>query len=231
MDTKERVSFVELITIIALTTILITISAPMYANHRARNKLLLELEKLKSISQYISNESGVMSYSFTSLKEIPKDFHINSNGAIAINTDDIASGSSISLVPTLTSGAIVWNCVIKGLDQFQIPKPCKGSLISQKSLVKSLYDPTKDLDSFTIIQHGQECITVNCTIYKCTITQINGRRWLAQYIDQLNLIQLYKEDSNYLINLYTNNLTIDPSIVDSELLQQFVDESIRLFNS
>lgn len=129
---KEGVSFVELITIIAISSILITIAAPMYANHRIRSRLLLELEKLKSISQYISNESGVISYSFESFEEIPRNFHIKPSGAIALNTDDIVTGSSISLVPTLTSGAIIWNCVSKGLTKFQIPS-CKGNAISQKN--------------------------------------------------------------------------------------------------
>ena len=99
-----------------------------------------------------------------------------------------------------------------------------------QNLVKSLYDPTKDPDIFTFIRFGRDDLTANCIKHKCTITEINGKRWLAQHIDQLNIIQLYKEDSSYLINLYTDNLSVDPSIVNSGLLQQFVDESMGIFN-
>ena len=231
MDTIEGTSFFELTVIIALVTVLIFIAMPVYANHRVRNRILLELEKLRSISQYVTNESGTINYSLKDLKNIPSSFHIKDNGAIALNTNEIVASSSISLVPTLTSGAIIWKCISIGLAQSQTPKPCKRGSTSKKRLVESLYDPAKDPDTFTFIQSGEEGLKVNCITYKFTIAEINRKRWLAQYIDQLNIIQLYKEDSDYLINLYTDNLTIDPSIVNSELLQQFVDESMRLFNS
>ncbi|API86978.1 pilin [Francisella uliginis] len=226
MDTREKVSLVELITVIALATVLISITMPIYANHRVRNRILLELEKLKSISQYVTNESGTINYSLEDLKNIPSSFHIDDNGVIALNTNNIVASSSISLVPTLTSGAIIWKCISIGLAQSQTPEPCVSDSTPKKNLVKSLYDPAKDPDTFTFIQSGEVGLKANCITYKCTIAEIKGKRWLAQYIDQLNIIQLYKEDSDYLINLYTDNLTIDPSIVNSELLQQFVDESM-----
>ncbi|MED7789043.1 pilin [Francisella sp. 19X1-34] len=222
MDAKEEISFVELITVIAFIIVITTMVAPVYANHRVRNRIFSELEKLKTISQYISNESGVINYSFENLTNIPKDFYIKPGGAIALNTDNIVTGSSISLVPTLTSGAIVWSCVSIGLSKLQIPKSCKQNSTYRKKFVKSLYDLTKDSDSFIVIQHGQEEVMVKCTVHKCTITEINGKRWLAQYIEQLNTIQLYKEDSDYLIYIQESNLSIDPSLVDSELLQQFI---------
>lgn len=231
MDIKEGTSLVELIAIIALTTILISIAIPVYANHRVRNKIFSELEKLKLISQYITNRSGAISYSLENFKNIPSSFHIENNGAIVLSTSDIVANSSISLVPTLASGTIIWKCVGIGLAKSQVPEPCEGNSSPKKKLVKSLYNPAVDSDAFTFSQLGEDGLMANCTTYKCTIAKIEGNRWLAQYVEQLNIIQLYKEDSDYLINLYTDNLTIDPSIDNSELLQQFVDESIRLFNN
>ncbi|ASG67740.1 hypothetical protein CDV26_04460 [Francisella halioticida] len=78
-----------------------------------------------------------------------------------------------------------------GLAQSQVPESCKGDPSFKNKLVKSLYNPTTDPNIFTFIQLGQKKLTVNCTsIYKCTTTEINGKRWLAQYIDQLNIIWL-----------------------------------------
>ncbi|MED7819272.1 MULTISPECIES: hypothetical protein [unclassified Francisella] len=231
MSIKERTSLTELIITITLTTLLVTIAVPAYASHRIRSKVFFELEKLKSITQYISNDLGTISYSFKDFENIPSNFHIEENGAIVLNTNDIVANSSIALVPILTSGAIIWNCIGRGLNQSQIPEPCKVGSLSKQKLVDSLYDPTTDTDIFTFIRFGRDDLTANCTKYRCTITEINGKRWLAQYIDQLNTIQLYKEDSDYFINLREDNLNIDPSIVDSELLQQFVNESIQLFSN
>ncbi|ASG67739.1 hypothetical protein CDV26_04455 [Francisella halioticida] len=100
MYIKEETSLIELITIIALATVLIFIAMPVYANYRVRNRLFSELEKLKSISQYVSNESGIINYSLEKIKDIPSSFHIEDNGTMVLNTNDIVINSSISLVPT-----------------------------------------------------------------------------------------------------------------------------------
>ncbi|AXA33553.1 hypothetical protein CDH04_03620 [Francisella adeliensis] len=110
-----------------------------------------------------------------------------------------------------------------------------GTLVG--SIVDSLYDAAADEDPFTFTQNigGTEHtgVNANCTDFKCTVTEINGERWMVQEIPSNNQLQLYKEDSDDAITLYSSfegGTTIDTSREDAEQLQQVVDESMALFD-
>ena len=229
-------SLAELVIVVAIVITLIFITIPIYTHCRTRTKIRtrsrisLELEKLELIaSEYISNNLGVINYSLEDLENIvPDGFSIKDSGTLVLNTNHIVENSKILLVPTLTSGAMTWNCIGIGLTDLQIPSSCENKYSPSETLVNSLYDPTIDVDLFTFSQFGR--LTINCINYKCTVAAIDGQRWMAQYIDSLDIIQLYKENSEYSISLYGDDLAIDASIINSALLQQFVDESIILFN-
>lgn len=80
--------------------------------------------------------------------------------------------------------------------------------ISVGNLVDSLYDAIADEDPFTFTQNvlgtEHEGVAANCTDFKCAVTEINGERWMVQEIPSINQLQLYKEDSDDAITLYSS---------------------------
>ncbi|WP_150468347.1 prepilin-type N-terminal cleavage/methylation domain-containing protein [Francisella sp. SYW-9] len=130
-------SVVELMVVIAIVAIITAIVTPMYSNYTIRAKIGSELEKLgeakANASEYIINNL-ILDYTVEDLGDLPSGSSIEEGGAIVLSTEQIVSGSSISLVPTISSGSIVWSCIGIGLTNSQVPSSCRETTDNQDSM-------------------------------------------------------------------------------------------------
>ncbi|MED7788228.1 prepilin-type N-terminal cleavage/methylation domain-containing protein [Francisella sp. 19X1-34] len=126
-------SLIELMVVIAITAI----ATPMYSNYTIRARIGSELKKLGgakvNASEYIINNNLALDYTIESLVDMPSGSSIGDDGAIILSTAQIVSGSSISIVPTISSGSIVWSCIGIGLTESQVPSSCRETTTNQAS--------------------------------------------------------------------------------------------------
>lgn len=130
-------SIVELMVVVAIIAIIAAVAMPMYSNYTIRAKIGSELEKLggakANASEYIINNPAI-DYTIEDLGNVPSGSSVGESGAIVLSTDQIVPDSSISLVPTISSGSIVWSCVGIGLTDSQVPSSCRDSASSQNPI-------------------------------------------------------------------------------------------------
>jgi len=114
--------------VIAIIAILAAISIPAYANYVIRSKLASEIGKLApaktAAAEYVANNGGEIDYTISDLGTVPSGSSVGDAGAVVLDTSAIVANSSISLVPTVTTGAILWTCTGSGLTNSQLPSIC-----------------------------------------------------------------------------------------------------------
>jgi len=114
--------------VIAIIAILAAISIPAYANYVIRSKLASEIGKLApaktAAAEYVANNGGEIDYTISDLGTVPSGSSVGDAGAVVLDTSAIVANSSISLVPTVTTGAILWTCTGSGLTSSQLPSIC-----------------------------------------------------------------------------------------------------------
>ncbi|KFJ43651.1 pilin [Francisella philomiragia] len=124
-------SLIEILVVIVIISILLAAAIPAYSNYQVRSKITSEIEKLGSAkamaSEYASNNNGDLDYTVDDIGVLPSGSSIGDNGALVLDTSSIVADSSVSLVPTVSSGSIVWNCTATGLTESQLPRICQES--------------------------------------------------------------------------------------------------------
>ncbi len=128
---QKGFSLVELMVVIAIIAILAAVAIPMYSNYTTRAKLSSELSKIggvkAEVEEAIANQAGVVSglESQIPATSLPTGVTVsNANGGIAIDTTGIVTGSSLTLTPSVGSGAITWACSSTVLTASEAPKGC-----------------------------------------------------------------------------------------------------------
>ena len=148
---EKGFSLVELMVVIAIIAILAAVAVPMYANHVIKAKIGSEIVKLGAIKamagEYTSFNNGNVDYTSINLGDLPDDVTIGDNGVLLLNTSNIVENSSISLVPTVTSGSMLWNCSTQGLTSSQIPSTCQLADSASNSSELNVIDSSEYLSN------------------------------------------------------------------------------------
>ena len=122
---------IELMVVIAIIAILSAFAASMFSDYTTKTKLAAEISELSVIKSDVGeaiadngNSSGdVSGISITS--GLPTGTTISNMGVITItNNENLPSGASIMLTPSLGNGAINWNCTVSGMEESQLPNNC-----------------------------------------------------------------------------------------------------------
>ena len=118
-------SLVELMVVIAIIAILAAVAIPMYSNYTIRAQLGTRMAQLggvkAEVAEGIANNNG--SATGVTAANLPSGASV-ADGVITQVTSDIVSGSSMTLTPTVSSGAITWACNISGVTSSQAPSSC-----------------------------------------------------------------------------------------------------------
>ncbi|MFV9931300.1 MAG: prepilin-type N-terminal cleavage/methylation domain-containing protein [Francisella endosymbiont of Hyalomma asiaticum] len=122
---QKGFSLVELMVVIAIIAILAAVAIPMYSNYTTRAQLGTRMAQLggvkAEVAEGIANNNG--SATGVTAENLPSGVSV-ADGVITQVTSDIVSGSSITLTPTVDSGAITWACNISGVTSSQAPSSC-----------------------------------------------------------------------------------------------------------
>ena len=122
---QKGFSLVELMVVIAVIAILAAVAIPMYSNYTIRAQLgtrMAQLSEIKAeVAEGIANNNG--SATGVTAENLPSGVSVV-DGVITQVTSDIVSGSSMTLTPTVDSGAITWACNISGVTSSQAPSSC-----------------------------------------------------------------------------------------------------------
>ncbi|MFV9924625.1 MAG: prepilin-type N-terminal cleavage/methylation domain-containing protein [Francisella endosymbiont of Hyalomma scupense] len=122
---QKGFSLVELMVVIAIIAILAAVAIPMYSNYTTRAQLGTRMAQLggvkAEVAEGIANNNG--SATGVTAENLPSGVSV-ADGVITQVTSDIVSGSSMTLTPTVDSGAITWACNISGVTSSQAPSSC-----------------------------------------------------------------------------------------------------------
>lgn len=122
---QKGFSLVELMVVIAIIAILAAVAIPMYSNYTTRAQLGTRMAQLggvkAEVAEGIVNNNG--SATGVTATNLPSGVSV-ADGVITQVTSDIVSGSSMTLTPTVGSGAITWACNISGVTSSQAPSSC-----------------------------------------------------------------------------------------------------------
>ena len=122
---QKGFSLVELMVVIAIIAILAAVAIPMYSNYTTRAQLGTRMAQLggvkAEVAEGIANNNG--SATGVTAANLPSGISV-ADGVITQVTSDIVSGSSMTLTPTVGSGAITWACNISGVTSSQAPSSC-----------------------------------------------------------------------------------------------------------
>lgn len=139
---NQGFTLMELMIVIAILGILLTIGIPAYAEYSVRARIAEGMMAMTSaklaISEYRFTE-GTLPTSATAAgigsvtTKYVDGLSVNASGIIAVDIDEAqvgAPGGAIQLVlePTVSGGAIVWNCNSTGTDAnnlVYVPAACK----------------------------------------------------------------------------------------------------------
>ncbi|RUS69197.1 hypothetical protein EGW08_023042 [Elysia chlorotica] len=124
--------------VIAIIAILAAVAIPMYSNYTARAKIGTELAKLggvkADVAQAIADTGAVsgtpaITAAAAGAAGMPAGTSVSAAGVITVTgaATDLPSGGSITLTPTLGSGAITWACGATGIAQSQLPSNCTAA--------------------------------------------------------------------------------------------------------
>ncbi|ASG68637.1 type IV pili fiber building block protein [Francisella halioticida] len=128
---QKGFSLVELMVVIAIIAILAAVAIPMYSNHTTRANLGAEMAQLggvkSDVAKDIANNNGSVTGVSGDAANTPAGVSVADGVITDSNVSNVVSGASMTLTPTVGSGAITWACNISGVSTSQAPGNCTVS--------------------------------------------------------------------------------------------------------
>lgn len=139
---QRGLTLLELLTFLAVTSILAVVSLPIYFDHATRELVLDEFEKMGEFKDRVTesyygngrlpdsnNEAGMSNpgdYASDSIRRI----NVSAGGVItlAYNSDVLGDDNLLEFLPTLTNTGIEWICqpaATNGIRERYVPAKCR----------------------------------------------------------------------------------------------------------